>query len=90
MNIQLDIAVEWLKLREPSEPVGIDFVLKAHGGDRRSDKDQPNNVRLKAYGNFLDRVRPMRAASAATPSPSSRNSTATPSSPSSCTCSPNA
>jgi hypothetical protein len=47
-------AVEWLKLREPDEPVSLDQAITPGkiGGDRRSEQakaDQADNISLK-YG----------------------------------------
>ena len=51
---EIAVAVEWLTLNPPAEPISLDVVkrLAAHGGDRRSEKaraDQACNTRLK-YG----------------------------------------
>lgn len=60
---EIDIAVEWLKINPPNEPIPLAHAVKLgkHGGDRRSEKakDQACNTSLKpgTRDHWLERLR---------------------------------
>ena len=53
---EIAIAVRWLELNPPNEPVSLDqaVTLGEHGGDRKSEKvkDRVGNARLKGNGSI--------------------------------------